>query len=262
MKVQYIDNGPGYLHGKPSSITPAKNGTCTETTEFKLRDQIKVAVTSKWKPKENGAIPCPSKDMGGCSKGTLNLRCIYSENWMSQLLLKAKEIAQKCKLKEMHNDSELHCSCPKYKGVNDTSGGKLRKAAARENSDDNYVFCPAVGDAQLANLKHFQYHLFKGEPIIVTNVLDSALGLSWEPMVMWRACRQSKKTTDVLNCLNWCEVCPVIYSRSVKHKLMSLHLILCLNILMPHDWESLLISPFWYWSSLRYVVQCLHRTQS
>nr|XP_033510303.1 lysine-specific demethylase JMJ25-like isoform X4 [Nicotiana tomentosiformis] len=206
VKVQYIDYGPGYLHGKHCSITPANNGTCTETTEFKLRDQIKVAVASKWNPKENGAIPCPPKDMGGCSKGTLNLRCIFSENWISQLLLKAKEIAQKCKLKEMHNDSELHCSCPKSKGVNDTSGGKLRKAAARENSDDNYVFCPAAGDAQHANLKHFQYHLFKGEPIIATNVLDSALGLSWEPMVMWRACRQSKKTTDVLNCLNWCEL--------------------------------------------------------
>ncbi|XP_019247040.1 PREDICTED: lysine-specific demethylase JMJ25-like isoform X1 [Nicotiana attenuata] len=206
VKVQYIDNGPGYLHGKPSSITPAKNGTCTETTEFKLRDHTKVTMASKWKPKENGAIPCPSKDMGGCSKGTLNLRCIYSENWMSQLLLKAKEIAQKCKLKEIYNDSELHCSCSKSKGANDTSGGKLRKAAARENSDDNYVFCPAVGDARHANLKHFQYHLFKGEPIIVTNVLDNALGLSWEPMVMWRACRQSKKATDVLNCLNWCEL--------------------------------------------------------
>ncbi|MCD7460409.1 hypothetical protein HAX54_043504 [Datura stramonium] len=128
-------------------------------------------MASKWKPKENGAIPCPPKDMGGCSKGTLNLRCIFSENWISQLLLKAKEIAQKCKLKEMNYESELHYSCSKYKGENDTSGGKLRKAAARENSDDNYVFCPAAVDTRRANLRHFRLYLSKGEPVVVTNVI-------------------------------------------------------------------------------------------
>ncbi|MCE3051884.1 hypothetical protein HAX54_051130 [Datura stramonium] len=204
VRMQYIDNGPGYLHG--NSITSSKNGNCAGTTEVKIRDQNKVAMASKWKPKENGAIPCPPKDMGGCSKGTLNLRCIFSENWISQLLLKAKEIAQKCKLKEMNYESELHYSCSKYKGENDTSGGKLRKAAARENSDDNYVFCPAAVDTRRANLRHFRLYLSKGEPVVVTNVHDNALGLSWEPMVMWRVCRQTKSATDVLNCLNWCEL--------------------------------------------------------
>ncbi|KAK4732735.1 hypothetical protein R3W88_025723 [Solanum pinnatisectum] len=145
--------------------------------------------------------------MGGCSNRTLNLRCIFSENWISQLLLKAKEIYQKCKVKEAYNDSELHYSCSKSKGENGTYGGKLRKAAARESSDDNYVFCPAAVDTRRANLRHFRLYLAKGEPVIVTNVHDNALGLSWEPMVMWRACRQTKKATDVLNCLNWCKVC-------------------------------------------------------
>ncbi|KAK4356884.1 hypothetical protein RND71_022494 [Anisodus tanguticus] len=149
------------------SITSAKNGACTGTTEVKIRDQTNVAMASKWKPKENGTIPCPPKDMRGCSKGTLNLRCIFSENWVSQLLLKAKEIARKCKLKEMHNNSELHYSCSKSKGENDTSDGKLRKAAARENSDDNYVCCPAAVDTQRANLRHFRLHLLKGEPVVL-----------------------------------------------------------------------------------------------
>lgn len=197
--MQYIDNGPDYLHGKGCSVTSVKNGTCAGTT--------KVAMTSKWKPVENGAIPCPPKDMGGCCNGTLNLRCIFSENWISQLLLKAKEISQKCKVKEMYNDSELHYSCSKSKGENGTSGGKLRKAAARESSDDNYVFCPAAVDTRRANLRHFRVYLAKGEPVVVTNVHDNALGLSWEPMVIWRVCRQTKKATDVLNCLNWCKVC-------------------------------------------------------
>ncbi|XP_060178737.1 lysine-specific demethylase JMJ26-like isoform X1 [Lycium barbarum] len=200
VRMQYIDNGPGYLHGKGCSITSsAKNGTA----EVKIRDKTKGAMASNWKAKEDGTIPCPPKDMGGCSKGTLKLRCIFSENWISQLLQKAKEIARKCKLKEMHNDSELHYSCSKSKGAN---GGKLRKAAARANSDDNYVFCPAAVDTRRANFRHFRLHMLKGEPVVVTNVLDNALGLSWEPMVMWRACRQTKKASDVLNCLNWCKL--------------------------------------------------------
>ncbi|KAF3663999.1 putative 60S acidic ribosomal protein P0-1-like [Capsicum annuum] len=196
LRMQYINNGPDYLHGKGCSIISVNN----ETTE------AKVAMTSKWKSMESGAIRCPPKDMGGCGKGTLHLRCIFSENWISQLLLNAKEIAQKCKLKEMHHDSELHCSCSKSKGDNGVSGGKLRKAAARENSDDNYVFCPAAVDTRRANLRHFRLYLSKGEPVVVTNVHDNALGLSWEPMVMWCACRQTEKATDVLNCLNWCKL--------------------------------------------------------
>ncbi|WMV48200.1 hypothetical protein MTR67_041585 [Solanum verrucosum] len=206
VRMQYIYNGRDYLHGKGCSVASVKNGTCGGTTKVKIRDQTKVAMTSKWKSVENGAIPCPPKDMGGCSNGTLNLRCIFSENWISQLLLKAKEISQKCKVKEMYNDSELHYSCSKSNGENGTYGGKLRKAAARESSDDNYVFCPAAVDTRSANLRHFRLYLAKGEPVVVTNVHDNALGLSWEPMVMWRACRQTKKATDVLNCLNWCKL--------------------------------------------------------
>ncbi|PHT51881.1 hypothetical protein CQW23_06343 [Capsicum baccatum] len=89
--------------------------------------------------------------MGGCGKGTLNLRCVISDDWISQLLLKAQEIAHKYKLKELYTDSELH------NGENGTSGGKLRKEAARENSDKNYIFCTAAArDARLADLRHFQ----------------------------------------------------------------------------------------------------------
>ncbi|MCD7460411.1 hypothetical protein HAX54_043506 [Datura stramonium] len=188
-------NREGYLHG--NSITSSKNGNCAGTTEFKIRDQTEVAMASKWKPKENGAIPCPPKDMGGCSKGTLNLRCIFSENWMSQLLLKAKEIAHKCELKETIMIQNLHYSRSKYK-VTMILLVALRKATARENSDDNYVFCPAAVDTG-------KLYLSEGEPVVATNVHDNALRSSWEPMVVWRACRKTETDTDVLNCLNWCK---------------------------------------------------------
>ncbi|XP_059292859.1 lysine-specific demethylase JMJ29-like isoform X10 [Lycium ferocissimum] len=64
---------------------------------------------------------------------------------------------------------------------------------------------PAV-DTRRANFRHFRLHLCKGEPVVVTNVLDNALGLSWEPMVMWRIFRLITKAADVLNCLNWCKL--------------------------------------------------------
>ncbi|XP_059292854.1 lysine-specific demethylase JMJ29-like isoform X9 [Lycium ferocissimum] len=61
-------------------------------------------------------------------------------------------------------------------------------------------------DTRRANFRHFRLHLCKGEPVVVTNVLDNALGLSWEPMVMWRIFRLITKAADVLNCLNWCKL--------------------------------------------------------
>ncbi|XP_028090779.1 lysine-specific demethylase JMJ25-like [Camellia sinensis] len=65
------------------------------------------------------------------------------------------------------------------------------------------------------DIEHFQQHWRKGEPVIVRNVLDRTSGLSWEPMVMWRALREKgakgkfkEETTSVkaLDCLDWCEV--------------------------------------------------------
>ncbi|XP_055811985.1 lysine-specific demethylase JMJ26-like [Solanum dulcamara] len=214
VRMQNIDNRPGYLLGKACSITSAKNGTCAGMTEVRTRDQTEVAMESKWKPMENGVIPCPPKDMEGCSEGTLTLRCLFSENWISELLRKAKEIAQKCNL---HIDSELHHSCSKSKGESSTSGGKLRKASARENSGDNYVFCPAAVDTQRPNSRHFQLSLSKGEPVVVTDVHDKALRLSWEPTIMWSACRQTMKAADVLNCSNWCKHVLGLYKGEICH---------------------------------------------
>ncbi|KAH0739830.1 hypothetical protein KY290_038535 [Solanum tuberosum] len=186
VRMQNIDNGPGYLPGMAEVIT---------------RDQTEVAMESKWKPMENGAISCPPKDMGGCSEGTLYLRCLFSELLIFELLLRAKEIAQKCNL---HIDSALDHYSSKSKGEPSTSGPKVRKAAARENSSDNYLFSPAAVDIQSTNSMHFRFSFSKGEPVIVTDVHDRALRLSWEPTVIWSACRQTMKAVDILNCSNWC----------------------------------------------------------
>ncbi|KAJ0512223.1 putative transcription factor C2H2 family [Helianthus annuus] len=62
--------------------------------------------------------------------------------------------------------------------------------------------------------RHFQSHWSKGEPIIVNDVLSTSSGLSWEPMVLWRAFRDITKSgshshayeVKAINCLDWSEV--------------------------------------------------------
>ncbi|PWA85572.1 zinc finger, ZZ-type, JmjC domain-containing protein [Artemisia annua] len=103
------------------------------------------------------------------------------------------------------------CTCSEIES-NVADDDQLRKAAYRESSDDNYLYCPRAIDIQSGDLKHFQWHWSKGQPVIVSNVLETTLGLSWEPMVMWRAFRQVTNVNhdmlldvSALNCLEWCE---------------------------------------------------------
>ncbi|KAH1226988.1 Lysine-specific demethylase JMJ25 [Glycine max] len=63
---------------------------------------------------------------------------------------------------------------------------------------------------QYKDLRHFQWHWEKGEPVIVSNVLECTSGLSWEPLVMWRALRHVTNTKHgqylaekTIDCLDW-----------------------------------------------------------
>ena len=106
----------------------------------------------------------------------------------------------------MPEDPTHGCSCYNL-AVDETATKTIRKAASRDRSDDNYLYSPSSGDIQAGDRKHFQAHWSKGEPVIVTGVLDSTYGLSWEPMVMSRAMHDKSHTrVTVLNCLNWCKV--------------------------------------------------------
>nr|GFA24192.1 lysine-specific demethylase JMJ25-like [Tanacetum cinerariifolium] len=63
------------------------------------------------------------------------------------------------------------------------------------------------------DLIRFRHHWTKGEPVIFRHVLEQTSGLSWEPMVMWRAlCEHvdptvSSKMSEVktIECLRGCE---------------------------------------------------------
>ncbi|XP_004308523.1 PREDICTED: uncharacterized protein LOC101298267 [Fragaria vesca subsp. vesca] len=98
------------------------------------------------------------------------------------------------------------------RGGADSRSTELRKAASREDSEDNYLYCPR-GRNNHEDFKDFRCHWIQGEPVIVGNVLESATGLSWEPFVMWRACRQIQNSGHgrhvefkAIDCLDWCEL--------------------------------------------------------
>lgn len=210
--MQFISRGLPYLHGgeaevKSPSDTASKDAACKDT----------VRPTFEWKANEDGGIPCPPDYMDGCGDGLLELRCILSENFVSELVKKGEEIADAYNLIDMSKIPGEKCSCSSGKGVNDLKDDTKRKAASREDSDDNYLYCPKARDIQHEDLKHFRWHWIRGEPVIVSNVLETTSGLSWEPLVMWRACRQMNHTkhgkhleVKAIDCLDWCEVSVVI----------------------------------------------------
>lgn len=227
--MEYIDRGLDYLHGKASESTTMETNTkeFVETNSLedsKSASEVKstsptksleslVGCCHEWRSEENGRIFCPPENMRGCNKGTLELKHSLGECYVTELLAKAEEIAKSCKLNDMPESSQRLCSCSKSVDEN-----KLRKAATRGDSNDNYLYCPAAKDIQHKDLKHFRWHWLEGEPVIVSNVLETTSGLSWEPMVMWRAFRQIKNLNhsrhldvNALNCLDWCEVSAVFF---------------------------------------------------
>ncbi|KAI3523952.1 hypothetical protein L1887_02488 [Cichorium endivia] len=207
--TEFIDPGLDYLHGGKESDEKSKGNRETRNMAPCVDKAVpKEKKTHDWKSFDDGRIPCPPESMGGCGSGILELMHIKPLEKVTNLLEKTQEFLKMPKMKEdMREMPEKWCSC--------SNGGdqQLRKAASRKNSNDNYLYCPRAIDIKPGDLKHFQWHWSKGEPVIVSNVLETTLGLSWEPMVMWRAFRQISNVkhdqlldVSALNCLDWCEV--------------------------------------------------------
>ncbi|GAB4844607.1 hypothetical protein Ancab_038007 [Ancistrocladus abbreviatus] len=181
-------------------------------------DDSDLATASKfpdWEANADCSIPCPPKERGGCGRTVLGLRRIFKANWVMKLINNAKEITSEYQLPNV--DSSQGCSLCMSHGSKEKSDttSELRQAAFREHGHDNFLYCPNAMDFSADALDHFQEHWIRAEPVIVRNVLDKTSGLSWEPMVMWRAFREtgakgkSKEETRsvrALDCLDWCEV--------------------------------------------------------
>ncbi|XP_043689947.1 lysine-specific demethylase JMJ25-like [Telopea speciosissima] len=172
------------------------------------------ATLPDWKYSGDGSISCPPKELGGCGESLLDLRSVFPLNWTEELEINAEEIACSYDFPETI-DVSPHCSLCSL--MHDKAGGldgKLQEAAARVDSDDNFLYCSTMEDLQHENLEHFQKHLSKGQPVIVRNVLQNSSNLSWDPVVMFHTFLERNsakpgndvKTVKATDCLDWCEV--------------------------------------------------------
>ncbi|XP_028806707.1 uncharacterized protein LOC114761497 isoform X3 [Neltuma alba] len=163
-----------------------------------------------WKANINSLVPCPPKSRGGCGATILSLRRLFKANWVDELIGNAEELTSK--YKPPNADSTEGCLlCHNFRI--DTVQDFERQAASRENCHDNFLFCPNAMHMGDKEFKHFQMHWVRGEPVIVRNAFEKARGLSWDPMVMWRAFRGAKRilkeeatVVKAIDCLDWCEV--------------------------------------------------------
>ncbi|XP_073058715.1 lysine-specific demethylase JMJ26-like isoform X2 [Primulina eburnea] len=192
---QYVDKGYDYMHG---------GEPIPESSHAEVLDDIST-IPVDWVSSSNGRIYCAPKEMGGCGDFCLELKCLLSADFISSLRTRAEKIKSKYKIMEKMSPTKF---C-------DDESGELRRAASREGSEDNYLYCPdSENIVNEEEFRNFRKHWAKGEPVIVRSVLDQTSGLSWEPLVMWRALsehkenRNSSRMSDVkaIDCLAGCEV--------------------------------------------------------
>lgn len=194
----YPNRGKAYVHGgdpAPEAVHQKAMSVPDHWTRL-----------AQWKANSSGSIPCPPTEFGGCGSSLLDLKRILPENWLTCLEVRAKHLARNFGFPQQPDISvKAKCSCS-------SSGSKnSRKAASRENSADNYLYCPFSNDIKQDDLKHFQRHWIMGEPVIVRGVLEKMSRLSWEPAFMWRAIHHIKNSPELsqlkaIDCLACCEV--------------------------------------------------------
>lgn len=164
-----------------------------------------------WRAEINGSIPCPPNERGGCGTRILVLRRIFDADWVLKLIRKTEALVSNHRLPDVDVSKDCHICLPNsFAQERGKVHSTVRKAANRKNSNDNLLYCPVADKSSEQEFMHFQMHWMKGEPVIVRDVLAKTSGLSWEPMVMWRAFRSTKKeafSVPAIDCFDWCQVC-------------------------------------------------------
>ncbi|KAF8779316.1 hypothetical protein HU200_002749 [Digitaria exilis] len=220
--VQYEPKGRDYAFGKIKPKDGNKKVSSRRHKNSSNGDSYNgVAAVEKpnnhlllWKAKSDGSIPCPPKEIGGCGGTLLDLKCLFPEKMLAELEDRAEKICRsETFVKAMVRRSD-RCPCFDHSGKIRVDSKSVREAANRKESSDNFLYCPVATGIQDDDLVHFQMHWAKGESVVVSDVLQLTSGLSWEPMVMWRALRERTKgkaedeqfAVVAIDCLDWNEV--------------------------------------------------------
>ncbi|PHT56355.1 Lysine-specific demethylase JMJ25 [Capsicum baccatum] len=192
---KYSDRGCDYMHGGEPLPESFHNVEIPQ-------DQNKPFT---WVANCDGNIICAPVEMGGCGKCVLELKHLLPRNWISTLKAKAERILIQCNFSQLISQPICRTDDPEL----------LHRAASRVGSDDNCLYSTTAKDAMEDDaLLRFRRHWAKGEPVIVRNVLEHTSGLSWEPMVMWRALCEttdskiltSMSEVKAIDCLADCQV--------------------------------------------------------
>ncbi|XP_068639493.1 lysine-specific demethylase JMJ26-like isoform X2 [Aristolochia californica] len=173
------------------------------------------SIPLEWKVSNgDGVIHCPPKELGGCGTSLLDLRCVFPLNWTQELEVIAEEIACSYDFSEILDAPPCCSFCAEMNDKGGEFNANLREAATREDSNDNYLYCPTTQHIRDEGIEHFQKHWIRGQPVIVRNVLESTSNISWDPQVMFQSFIEShgavfqndEKLVKAIDCLDWCEV--------------------------------------------------------
>lgn len=212
--MQYEDRGKDYIFGKNcQSMDENQRVSATRQMDSPNDGSIPCPLIP-WKANSDGSIPCPPKEMEGCGCSVLDLKCMLPEKVYAELEDRADKVMRSEIFAKAAVSRSDKCPCFDHSGKIRTDVRTLRESANREDSSDNYLYCPSATELQEDDLLHFQMHWAKGEPVIVSDVLHLTSGLSWEPMVMWRALREKAQSraadehfaVRAVDCLDLCEV--------------------------------------------------------
>jgi lysine-specific demethylase 3 len=181
----------------------------------------------KWEADPVGLIHCPPSELGGCANHVLELRECFEKDRLTKLEMLALQMSKQLQPYDIISKDTCVCSCS-------ANHGNSRKAATRENSTDNCIYSPISDGGKPDDLKHFQKHWVKGEPVIVQGVLKKMSHFNWEPPAMWSEIHGTNSSSEIekviaIDCMSCCEV-STIHSCNCKS---TLHKLFCYNICKP-----------------------------